>query len=305
MWAQPLLHPLPNVSAPYEISYAAHTQGCTFLLDAEGICRQVVVSPNNQRREQARAASRCVGAQFVAALDPSAAGLLAEKPRVGGSMLFARVDERGRVSLVRTGHLTGFERYRADDPFESDPLPSMSVETSAPPLAKSVAPRARSGSSGSAVPKERPSRPQPKQELSTAQFLKLGDDEDDDDHDHDHFAAAKTQRRAWNPTPAPEAVAHPALRKSTMIPPPEAPGAAGREPSLAELARRTHQELARRHDSAPPPAYPPRMRSDLVPRAGGARSDHKDASSPRDARDPRGSAYAADPQNQPRRVRGR
>lgn len=51
-------------------------------------------------------------------------------PRPGTSMLFARVDERGRVSLVRTGTLTSFEPMHAHDPF----VPSCSVETSAPML---------------------------------------------------------------------------------------------------------------------------------------------------------------------------
>jgi hypothetical protein len=135
------------VSASFDITYAAHTATCTFLLDAEGICRRIVLAPGNQRspqqktsRDATRLAARCVGAQYVAALDPSVAGMLAERPRVGASMLFARIDERGRVSLVRTGIVTQFECLRNEDPFEdSDKAPSMSVETSAPVIAPSPA----------------------------------------------------------------------------------------------------------------------------------------------------------------------
>ncbi len=115
-----------------EISYAAHTGSCIFLLDAEGICLRIVMKPTDKRRRESRVALNCVGAQYVASLDGSAAGGIVELPRVGTSMLFARVDERGRVSLVRTGKVTAFESEVAEEaPFEQ----SGSVETSAPQLA--------------------------------------------------------------------------------------------------------------------------------------------------------------------------
>lgn len=123
------------VKESFDIAYAAHTASCTFLLDAEGICRRIVMVPKGKRRDSSRTAARCVGAQYVASLDSGAAGGLVEMPRVGASMLFARVDERGRVSLVRTGVVTGFEAKQAHDPF----VDSASVETSAPEL-KSAAP---------------------------------------------------------------------------------------------------------------------------------------------------------------------
>ncbi len=113
-----------------DISYAAHTASCTFLLDDEGICRRIVMVPKEKRRESSRSAARCVGAQYVASLDGSAAGGLVEMPRVGAAMLFARVDERGRVSLVRTGVVISFESRGGEDPF----VDSQSVETSAPEL---------------------------------------------------------------------------------------------------------------------------------------------------------------------------
>lgn len=122
---------------PIDISYAAHTTSCTFLLDDEGICRRIVMAPKGKRRESSRTAAKCVGAQYVASLDGSAAGGLVEMPRVGAAMLFARVDERGRVSLVRTGVLTSFESRAGEDPF----LEAPSVETSAPVLDDLATPR--------------------------------------------------------------------------------------------------------------------------------------------------------------------
>jgi hypothetical protein len=126
----------------FEIQYAAHTATCTFLLDSEGICRRIVMVPGAsatpRARETARAAQRCIGAQYVASLDPSVAGLLTDMPKVGTSMLFARTDERGKISLVRTGHVTRFERH-AEDPFDQpEDRPSV-VATSAPPLSPSMA----------------------------------------------------------------------------------------------------------------------------------------------------------------------
>jgi hypothetical protein len=110
------------------ITYAAHTATCTFLLDAEGICRKVVMAPNpGKRRESAKTAAQCIGAQYVASLDASVAGCMVEMPRAGSAMLFARVDARGRVALVRSGAVTRFETYAAEDPFDD-----VSVSTSAP-----------------------------------------------------------------------------------------------------------------------------------------------------------------------------
>jgi hypothetical protein len=116
------------VVPPIDIAYAAHTSSCTFLLDSEGICRRIVMQPKGKRRESSRTSVRCVGAQYVASVDGSATGGLVEMPRVGAAMLFARVDERGRVSLVRTGTITAFESYASEDPF----VESRSVETSIP-----------------------------------------------------------------------------------------------------------------------------------------------------------------------------
>lgn len=123
-----------------EILYAAHTATCTFLLDADGVCRKVTIDPNNKRRDVSRTASRCVGAQYVASLDGGVPGCLVEMPRKGAALLFARVDERGRVTLVRSGIVTGFETRRREDPFKNTrevqaQEEAEAVSTSAPEVA--------------------------------------------------------------------------------------------------------------------------------------------------------------------------
>lgn len=121
----------------FKITYAAHTNACTFLLDAEGICRRIVPNPSlgktQKGREAAAAANRCIGAQYVASLDATLPGILSEMPRVGIPMVFARIDSRGRIALVRTGVVTRFENGLGESPFADRP-PSVSVETSAPPI---------------------------------------------------------------------------------------------------------------------------------------------------------------------------
>lgn len=125
----------------FEITYAAHTATCTFLLDGEGICRRIVMVPGSKRREASKNAARCIGAQYVATLDPTVPGCLVEMPKVGTPMLFARVDSSGRVALVRTGPITAFETKRVDDP---DPFAeSIGVMTSAPAAQELQTPRVR------------------------------------------------------------------------------------------------------------------------------------------------------------------
>lgn len=115
----------------FDITYAAHTASCTFLLDRDGICRRIVMIPRGKRRDASKNAARCVGAQYVATLDPAVPGCLVELPKVGAAMLFARVDEAGRIALVRTGVVTSFETNRVAE--EPDPFrESFGVITSAP-----------------------------------------------------------------------------------------------------------------------------------------------------------------------------
>lgn len=78
-----------------DIVYAVHTRACTYLLDDEGICRWVL------SRSGARSDDRCVGAQFVAALDLRSKGGLVGELRIGACALFIR-SEDGRFMLIRT-----------------------------------------------------------------------------------------------------------------------------------------------------------------------------------------------------------
>ena len=89
-----------------QLAYVAHSERCALLLDGDGICRWFV--PKVDDESVVAAAKRCIGAQFVATLDPEATGLLGHDPSVGKSILLARVDD-GRVSLVRFGPLVQFD----------------------------------------------------------------------------------------------------------------------------------------------------------------------------------------------------
>jgi hypothetical protein len=100
------------------IAYAAHTDTCTFYLDEDGICRRVVRHRGQVARE-ADPAQRCVGAQYVASLDPTARGMLAAMPRLGVPLIFAYVGENGRIALVRTGAIAKFEPATEADASDS------------------------------------------------------------------------------------------------------------------------------------------------------------------------------------------
>lgn len=99
-----------------EIVHIAHSARCALLLDDGGVCRWFVLKVDDDEAVLA-AAKRCVGAQFVATLDPDAPGLLGHEPKVGANLLLARVDD-GRVSLVRFGPLSAFETL--DEPAEPE-----------------------------------------------------------------------------------------------------------------------------------------------------------------------------------------
>lgn len=115
----------------FPIRYAVQTPVCTFFLDEEGICQDIVLA-SGHTPDAARLASRCIGAQYVASLDVGTVGGLIEMPRVGAALLFATVDDRGRIAIVRTGIVVRFEsRTRESNPF----LDVDSVETSAMPFA--------------------------------------------------------------------------------------------------------------------------------------------------------------------------
>jgi hypothetical protein len=96
------------------------------MLDGEGVCVRVetLTGPNDSSGsrlgrkapfERNDGALRCIGAQYVACIDPTEPGGLAHMPRVGTSMLFAAVEPGGRIFCVRAGPLTHFESAAADD----------------------------------------------------------------------------------------------------------------------------------------------------------------------------------------------
>jgi hypothetical protein len=272
------------VSASLEITYAAHTSSCTFLLDSEGICRRIVVAPtgkhpSSSKGRDARSAARCVGAQYVASLDPSVSGMLAEMPRVGAAMLFARVDERGRVALVRTGVVTRFERHRAEDPFvETGEVPSMSVETSAPMIAPT--PRASRLPQDPYEDEDAIDRTQPIQALRPAALRSLHkgpafDQPVDDDATLDQTGGApeaSRERMTW-PSPGNEdPSAPPTLRQiPALVPFPPFP-----PPRAEDPAAHARGGSPRRHDQA----HLGRARAERGPRTGEAGRTPSPSTSP-------------------------
>jgi hypothetical protein len=100
---------------PIDAAYAAYTDACTFFLDENGVCVRVILTrraPDELTlggRTRARAADRCVGAQYVASIAPGVAGSLVSTPEFGAPMLFAYLGADGRIGVIRTGPLVRFE----------------------------------------------------------------------------------------------------------------------------------------------------------------------------------------------------
>jgi len=97
------------------IAYVAETREHAFMLDEEGVCLHVLRRAIRLGglgavvEDTSDAATRCVGAQYVATLDPTASGFLAHEPAIGLPLVFAKLGPSGRISLVRTGPLEKFE----------------------------------------------------------------------------------------------------------------------------------------------------------------------------------------------------
>lgn len=90
-----------------ELPYVAFTEPCVYGLDEDGVCREVV--PRSGATDQEIAiARRCLGAQYVAALDGRVEGLLSQLPKTGARLLFACTNEDGRIVLVRSGEVERF-----------------------------------------------------------------------------------------------------------------------------------------------------------------------------------------------------
>jgi hypothetical protein len=120
----------PCTSAGVPVAYIAYTERHVLMLDGEGVCIRVEPlsgrglspariagrgSPDQPAAAGSDGALRCIGAQYVASIDPGEPGGLAHLPRAGISMLFAAVDPSGRIFCVRAGPLTHFESSAADD----------------------------------------------------------------------------------------------------------------------------------------------------------------------------------------------
>lgn len=272
--------------AEFLIAYAAHTPSCSFLLDEEGFCRKIVLK--NPRRDS-RNARRCVNAQYVASLDLREAGGLVEMPRPGASMLFARIDERGRVALVRTGPVLRFETIREpmrvdpddDDTARLDPfVTSQSVETSVPAaIIEDLAKREASRRSLALV-LDPPSAPSVEEPAATTQ------------PDPDYSDESIRTRKMQSITPE-EAMRLLALhgRDAPVKPPPPPPSARRAPPADARSSRpdprssrpepRSSQLDARgSRPDAPPPASAPRSSRSRPPPASHARVTEPPSTAP-------------------------
>ena len=111
------------------VAYAATTEGCTFLLDEDGVCRRVLLRHERRAadatlggRTRSQAARRCIGAQYVASIDVRVEGGLVPMPRLGMPMLFAYTDDDGRLAVVRTGALARFETVGGEHEREEIPI---------------------------------------------------------------------------------------------------------------------------------------------------------------------------------------
>lgn len=123
---------IPRAASPMDVAFVAQTESCTYLLDPGGICRWVVLAPSASEEVQ-RLAQRCIGAQYVAALDPSDAAVLVHDPKPGRALVFARVAADGRVSLLRSGTLLVFsEIEEANEGAEAKEVDDLTLEREAP-----------------------------------------------------------------------------------------------------------------------------------------------------------------------------
>lgn len=114
-----------------DLAYVVHTESCALLLDGEGVCRWVVPKDVESVRELATA-RRCIGAQFVATLDPEVRGLLGHEPSVGKTLLFASLAS-GRVALLRFGPISAFDTVGEGAEPEIESAPIVALDAPEPP----------------------------------------------------------------------------------------------------------------------------------------------------------------------------
>jgi hypothetical protein len=96
------------------IAYVAQTRDHLLMLNEEGICLHVQRRWKGQGNDACDGAIACIGAQYVAALDPKEPGYLAHSPTLGVPMLFAKINATGKIVIVRTGPLERFEHKNPD-----------------------------------------------------------------------------------------------------------------------------------------------------------------------------------------------
>ncbi len=108
------------------MAYAVHTEGCTYLLDDDGVCRWIVAPQGVVPRDL----RQCIGAQFVASVDMSVEGGLVGDLRSGARALFVRASE-DRIIMMRTGLVTRVDDRRAGPPTSVPPAAAVTAPSSA------------------------------------------------------------------------------------------------------------------------------------------------------------------------------
>ncbi|MBP9112147.1 MAG: hypothetical protein KBF88_05025 [Polyangiaceae bacterium] len=85
--------------------YCVTTETATFTLDEKGVCLRVVAIKGvlNEAHRRIR------GAQYVACMDPDQAAKLLPMPRIGSTVLFAKLSEDG-IALLQAGTVLRFRR---------------------------------------------------------------------------------------------------------------------------------------------------------------------------------------------------
>jgi hypothetical protein len=131
------------------IHYVAQTRDHLLMLDEEGVCIDVHRRRIDWDGKASEGAAHCLGAQYVATLDPSEPGFLGHDPTLGVPMLFAKVGPTGKISIVRTGPLERFdvrgacESERPTEPILTDSL--LSDTQRCTPAIHYLAPVSRTG----------------------------------------------------------------------------------------------------------------------------------------------------------------
>lgn len=111
-----------------EVTYAVHTQNCSYLLDVEGVCHWIITKTGGVPPE----VGQCIGAQFVACLDLTAEGGLAGELLLGAAALFAKQEAAsGRMLLLRSGMILHVEYNGADGTLSFAPTPMAQIRANA------------------------------------------------------------------------------------------------------------------------------------------------------------------------------